>query len=105
LGVDPADLRLKNLVPPNSLTVNWLTIRTIGLQRCIEKVVEASDWKNKFRKLPYGRGIGLACSCYLTGAGLPIYWNNMPQSGVQLKLDRSGFGDRVLRQHGNWPRF
>jgi hypothetical protein len=47
----------------------------------------------------------LACSCYLTGAGLPIYWNNMPQSGVQLKLDRSGFGDRVLRQHGNWPRF
>ena len=24
------------------------------------------------------------------GAGLPIYWNNMPQSGVQLKLDRSG---------------
>jgi CO/xanthine dehydrogenase Mo-binding subunit len=22
--------------------------------------------------------------------GLPIYWNSMPQSGVQLKLDRSG---------------
>src|SRR6185436_20139792 len=64
--------------------------RTIGLQRCLEKVVEASDWKNKYRKLPYGRGVGIACSCYLTGAGLPIYWNNMPQSGVQLKLDRSG---------------
>jgi 4-hydroxybenzoyl-CoA reductase alpha subunit len=90
LGMDPADLRLKNLVPPNSLTVNWLTIRTMSLQRCIERVVEASGWKQKYRKLPYGRGIGLACSCYLTGAGLPIYWNNMPQSGVQLKLDRSG---------------
>jgi 4-hydroxybenzoyl-CoA reductase subunit beta len=60
------------------------------LQKCIEKVVEVSGWKDKFRKLPYGRGVGLACSCYLTGAGLPIYWNNMPQSGVQLKLDRSG---------------
>jgi 4-hydroxybenzoyl-CoA reductase subunit alpha len=90
LGVDPAELRLKNLVPPNSLTANFLTIRTIGLQRCIERVVEASGWKDKFRKLPFGRGVGLACSCYLTGAGLPIYWNNMPQSGVQLKLDRSG---------------
>ena len=90
LGMDPAELRLKNLVPANSLTANWLTIRSIGLQRCLEKVVEASGWKKKFRQLPYGRGVGLACSCYLTGAGLPIYWNNMPQSGVQLKLDRSG---------------
>jgi 4-hydroxybenzoyl-CoA reductase alpha subunit len=90
LRMDPAELRLKNLVPANSLTANWLTVRTIGLERCIEKIVEASGWKNKFRKLPHGHGIGLACSCYLTGAGLPIYWNNMPQSGVQLKLDRSG---------------
>src|SRR5437667_2562221 len=90
LGIDPAELRLRNLVPANSLTANFLTIRTIGLRRCIERVVEASGWKDKFRKLPFGRGVGLACSCYLTGAGLPIYWNNMPQSGVQLKLDRSG---------------
>ena len=90
LDVDPADLRLKNLVQHDSLTANWLTIRTIGLRKCIEKVVEASGWKSKYRKLPYGRGIGLACGCYLTGAGLPIYWNNMPQSGVQIKLDRSG---------------
>ena len=41
-------------------------------------------------KLPLGRGVGLACSSYLSGAGLPIYWNDMPHSGVQLKLDRSG---------------
>src|SRR5256884_2823570 len=32
----------------------------------------------------------MACSAYLTGAGLPIYWNKMPHSGVQLKFDRSG---------------
>src|SRR5262249_40101775 len=51
---------------------------------------KVSDWNEKFRKLPDGRGVGLACSAYLTGAGLPIYWNSMPQSGVQLKLDRGG---------------
>lgn len=90
IGMDPADLRMKNLVQPNSLTANFLQIRTIALGRCIEAVVQASGWKEKFGKLPYGRGVGLACGCYLTGAGLPIYWNNMPQSGVQLKLDRSG---------------
>ena len=41
-------------------------------------------------KLPLGRGVGLACSSYLSGAGLPINWNDLPHSGVQLKLDRSG---------------
>ncbi|MHC4922781.1 MAG: xanthine dehydrogenase family protein molybdopterin-binding subunit, partial [Planctomycetota bacterium] len=34
--------------------------------------------------------VGLACSSYISGAGLPIYWNALPHSGVQLQLDRSG---------------
>jgi len=90
LGLDPAELRLKTLVPPNSLTANYLRVGSMGLGQCIEKVVEGSQWKQKFRKLPQGRGVGLACSSYISGAGLPIYWNNMPHSGVQIKLDRSG---------------
>ncbi|PYP59161.1 MAG: aldehyde oxidase [Gemmatimonadetes bacterium] len=90
LGLDPAELRLKHLVPPNSITANWLRVGTMGLGRCIEKVVQGSGWKDKFRKLPTGKGIGLACSSYITGAGLPIYWNPMPHSGVQLKCDRGG---------------
>src|SRR5207249_2321733 len=90
LGMDPAELRLKHLVPPNSLTANWLRIGSMGLGPCIHKVVEGSGWKEKFRKLPPGKGIGLACSSYITGAGLAIYWNPMPHSGVQLKCDRGG---------------
>ena len=90
LGMDPADFRLGIVAKPNTLTANWLRIGTIGLAECIRKVVEISDWKSKFRKLPEGRGFGLACSAYLCGAGLPIYWNKMPQSGVQILLDRSG---------------
>jgi len=90
LDIDPAEIRLRHLAKPDSVTVNWIKIGTIGLRQCIEKVVEGSDWANKFRKLPYGKGVGLACSSYLTGAGLPIYWNDMPHSGVQLKLDRGG---------------
>ncbi|MGE3274876.1 MAG: xanthine dehydrogenase family protein molybdopterin-binding subunit [Vicinamibacterales bacterium] len=90
LQVDPADLRLGMIAPPDSLTANYLRIGTIGLAECINKVVARSGWKEKFRKLPYGRGVGLACSSYLSGAGLPINWNDLPHSGVQLKLDRSG---------------
>ncbi|MGH7701566.1 MAG: molybdopterin cofactor-binding domain-containing protein, partial [Gemmatimonadales bacterium] len=90
LQLDPADLRLGHLVQPNTVTANYLRVGTIGLGRCIEKVVAGSRWKERFRRLPYGRGLGLACSSYLTGAGLPIYWNDMPHSGVQLKCDRGG---------------
>jgi len=90
LGLDPAEMRLRILAPAGSLTANYLRIGTMALGSCIRRVVEMSDWKSKHRRLPEGRGVGLACSSYLSGAGLPIYWNNMPHSGVQLKLDRSG---------------
>jgi 4-hydroxybenzoyl-CoA reductase alpha subunit len=90
LGMDPAELRLGMVVKPGSLTANWLRIGSIGLAECIKQVVARSDWTNKFSKLPYGRGVGIACSSYLCGAGLPVYWNKMPQSGVQLLIDRSG---------------
>ncbi|MDH3292325.1 MAG: molybdopterin-dependent oxidoreductase [Gemmatimonadota bacterium] len=90
LDLDPAELRLAHLQPPESLTANYLRIGSMGLGACIRKVVDGAGWKERFRKLPYGRGIGIACSSYLSGAGLPIYWNHMPHSGVQLKLDRGG---------------
>jgi 4-hydroxybenzoyl-CoA reductase subunit alpha len=90
LGIDPADFRLRNLQPPRSVTANWLQINTMGLRKCIEAVLAASKWRERRGKLGRGRGLGLACSSYLTGAGLPIYWNRMPHSGVMVKLDRGG---------------
>jgi 4-hydroxybenzoyl-CoA reductase alpha subunit len=90
LGLDPGEMRKAHLVPPNSLTANFLRVGSMGLAACIDKVVEASGWRERRGKLPFGRGLGLACSSYICGAGLPIYWNSMPQSGVQLKLDRGG---------------
>ncbi len=90
LNIDPAELRLKIAVKPNELTANFLQLGTVGLEQCIRRVVEISGWKEKLPNLPEGRGVGLACSCYLTGAGLAIHWNSMPHSGIQLKLDRGG---------------
>jgi len=90
LSIDPADLRLNIVAPPDSLTANYLQVRTIGLRECITRVVDRSGWRASHGKLPYGHGFGLACSSYLSGAGLPINWNDLPHSSVQLKLDRSG---------------
>jgi 4-hydroxybenzoyl-CoA reductase subunit alpha len=90
LRMDPAALRLKNIAPADTLTANYLRVGTIGLAECIRAVTASSGWAAKFRALPPGQGVGLACSSYLSGAGLPINWNDLPHSGVQLKLDRSG---------------
>ncbi len=90
LGLGPAEMRRRHLVPPNSVTVNQLRIGTVGLGECLDRVVERSGWKEKHGKLPFGRGIGIAGSAYISGAGLPIYWNAMPHSGVQIKIDRGG---------------
>jgi 4-hydroxybenzoyl-CoA reductase subunit alpha len=90
LQMDPAELRLHIVESSGAVTANFLRLGTVHLAECIRRIVQVSSWNERFRKLPEGRGVGLACSAYLTGAGLPIYWNNMPHSGVQLKLDRGG---------------
>jgi 4-hydroxybenzoyl-CoA reductase subunit alpha len=89
-GENPADLRLRNLVEPGSVTANWLRLGTVALGRCIDAVVAGSGYRERWGKLPRGRGLGLACGAYLCGAGLPIYWNHMPQSGVAIHVDRGG---------------
>ena len=103
LGLDPAEMRRRIVAEPFTKTANHLTVTTIGLGECIDKVVEASGWRDKRarygmsarsdraeRRSPKRRGLGIACSAYLTGAGTAIYWNDMPHSGVIARADRSG---------------
>ena len=90
LGIDPVELRRRNLIAPFSTTVNGLRITSCGLAECIDRVVTASGFAHKHRHLPRGRGVGLAVSAYLSGAGLPIYWNDLPHSAVRLTVDRGG---------------
>jgi CO/xanthine dehydrogenase Mo-binding subunit len=78
------------MVEPFSQTVNYLRITSCGLSECLDRVLAESGYEQKRGKLPYGRGVGLAVSAYLCGAGLPIYWNEMPHSSVDVRLDRSG---------------
>ena len=90
LGLDPAEWRLRNTLSPGAITANQMKVRTIGLRECLERALESSGFAAKRGRLGPGRGVGLAASAYISGAGLPIYWNAMPHSGVQIKVDRSG---------------
>ena len=88
LGIDPADLKQRNFVKPMTRTVNWLRVTSCGLDECTERVMNASGYRSRERRP--GHGMGFAISSYLSGAGTAIYWNDMPHSEVQLKVDRGG---------------
>jgi 4-hydroxybenzoyl-CoA reductase alpha subunit len=90
LGIDPIELRRRNFMGEMRRTVNGLRVTSNGFLQCLDAVERASGWREKFRRLPYGRGVGVAGSCYISGTNYPIYPNRMPQSAVQLQVDRSG---------------
>lgn len=69
LGLDPADIRLKNAVRPGETTSIGWQISSCGLTECIEKVVEASGWRERHGKLPPNHGLGIACNDYVSGSG------------------------------------
>ena len=90
LGMDPAEIRRRNLLQPPCITVNGLRVQSYGLPECIEKTVERSRWKQRRGKLPAGRGLGIACSHYVSGAANSIIRSDMPHSTVNIKIDRDG---------------
>jgi 4-hydroxybenzoyl-CoA reductase alpha subunit len=90
LRVDPIELRRRNDLGPQKTTVNGQTVTSNGFLDCLKLVEDASGWKERYGKLPFGRGLGVAGSMYISGTNYPIYPNAMPQSGVQVQLDRSG---------------
>src|SRR5947208_14245362 len=62
----------------------------MGLGECLRGVRDRTSWERKRDDLPRGKGIGVAGSAYISGAGLPIYWNEMPHSGAEIRIDRGG---------------
>lgn len=90
LGLDPMELRRRNAMVSGQTTVNGQHLPSTGLAACLDAVGRGSGWSERYGRLPRGRGLGLACSMYISGTAYPIYPNEMPQSGVLVKADRSG---------------
>jgi 4-hydroxybenzoyl-CoA reductase subunit alpha len=90
INLDPAEIRQRNLLKPPCVTINGLRVQSYGLPECIEKVVEGSGWKQRKGKLSRGRGLGMGCSHYVSGAANSIIRSDMPHSTVNIKIDRDG---------------
>jgi len=90
LELDPIEIRRINYQGAATETVNGQRITSSGFGECLDRVERESEWKERHGKLPFGRGLGVAGSMYISGTNYPVYPNKLPQAGIQLKIDRSG---------------
>jgi len=70
LGIDPIEIRLRNALEPNELLPNNYRLTSCGMRETIEKTAAVARWKEKYRNLPPGRGIGVGCSNFQSGVDL-----------------------------------
>jgi len=90
LGLDPFAVRRANLITEMGHVANDLWVNSYGLPECLDTVEKASAWKDRKNKLPPGKGLGMACSHYVSGASKPVNWTGEPHATVNLKLDFDG---------------
>jgi 4-hydroxybenzoyl-CoA reductase subunit alpha len=90
LGLDPFAMRRANLLQAPTFTPNDLMVNSYGLPECLDWVERESGWKARKGKLPPGKGLGMACSHYISGASKPVNWTGEPHATVKLKLDFDG---------------
>jgi len=96
LGMDPVEFRLKNSMEAGDITCNEFNTSSFGMKECIEAVRDGSGWNEKKGNMPEGRGIGMACGFFVSGAGYPIYRSDTAHSTVVIKLSEDGGTAHVL---------
>ncbi len=91
LGLDPIAVRRRNLLSAPTETINGLKIMSYGLPECLDWVEKASDWKARKGAMPrvgrIAKGLGMACSHFVSGSAKPVHWSGEPHAVIILKLD------------------
>lgn len=91
LGVDPIDLRLKNIVREGDTTPTGFKVRTCGLKKCLRKAAQLVDWKKKRNFDQKGKdrrfGIGVAVAMQPSGSKL---FEDVDISYAEARIDSEG---------------
>lgn len=96
LGIDPVEIRLRNVMGAGETTCNELSMSSLGMRECLEAVREKARWDERGKTREPGFGVGAACGFFVSGAGYPIYRSRTPHCTVVVKLDEGGGGVLVL---------
>ena len=95
LRLDPFAIRRANLLKAPTFTDNDLMVNSYGLPECLDWVERESGWRARKGKLGKSKdglrkGLGMACSHYISGASKPVNWTGEPHATVKIKLDFDG---------------
>jgi len=98
LGIDPIEIRRRNAMDPNTITVNELDVGSCEFKATLESACDKSGWNEKYGKLPRGKGIGVGAGGFVSGAGYCIY-----RGQVQLSHEkpRETFLKKSVFPHAN----
>jgi CO/xanthine dehydrogenase Mo-binding subunit/CO/xanthine dehydrogenase FAD-binding subunit len=86
LGIDPIELRLRNLGPPDTTTLCGYKVGTTELGACLNAVREGLDWDSREQRRVPGRGWGVAAGTH--GSGAYAYeFANRSDAGIDVHDD------------------
>jgi CO/xanthine dehydrogenase Mo-binding subunit len=95
LGIDPLELRLRNIVREGEEGPTGQVLTAVGLEECLRKVAAAIGWTN--RRPGPGRGKGLACGWWTTtGGSSGVYVKVNPDGTVALNTGAAEIGTAAL---------
>ena len=93
LGIDPVELRLKNLVGPNTENpVSHVMFFSNKLKECVEEGMKNFGWDERKKQADsqktgdFRRGVGMAVFAYATG----VYPKSLEIGGCRLTLNQDG---------------
>ena len=95
LNIDPVELRLKNGIGENEVSVHGWEIGSCGLRQCVLEATRAADWKEKRQRRKPFRGIGLSCCNHISGNR-----SFSPEFDGAAGIVRVGLDGRVTVYHG-----
>ena len=114
LGLDPLEMRLRNVMETGETTCNELYMSSLGMRECLEAVRDDTGWaeigkrktasQSKTKKVGRAieksastskdngkaRGIGVACGFFVSGAGYPIYRSQTYHATVVIRISEVG---------------
>ncbi|MBU2497740.1 MAG: xanthine dehydrogenase family protein molybdopterin-binding subunit [Proteobacteria bacterium] len=68
IGMDPADLRLRNATQKGDVSINGLVFNSCELSGAIKEATKAAGWDQKRNRKGSNRGVGMACGGFVCGA-------------------------------------
>ena len=90
LELDPFDIRLRNAMESNTVTCNELDISSCEFKATLEQARQETGWAEKRNALAKGKGIGVGCGGFVSGAGYPIYRSDFPHSNAMIRVLEDG---------------